>query len=397
MTDRPHLWDYRWVRDLLLILAVVILLCVLYSVREITIPILIGFGLAYVVNPIPTWTYRAWRWPRWFTTVLIMSVGMVIFLSLLLYLVPPLYMQAGMLKYNAVEFSSKLWANDLLPRLGTLAEEAAAESTGSVAPNTDIEPVGAPAAPTDDPVQAVLGTLANIDMSAVGGVVLASLGVGVGAVGVALGLLTYMVLAAVIIAACFFFFCWHFPRIIEWFRPFIPASERQRTLAILAKMDASVAAFIRGRLIQALVMGIILCAGWWLVGVPYWLLLGLLCGLLNLVPFVAAVGWIATVVLMTMHVWGATPQVTPAFLMSAIVWPSVVYFVAQLLDGWVVEPLVQGHATNLDPLTVLLAVIIGGSIAGLFGMLLAIPVAACSRILAIDVILPRLRAFAAER
>jgi predicted PurR-regulated permease PerM len=72
----------------------------------------------------------------------------------------------------------------------------------------------------------------------------------------------------------------------------------------------------------------------------------------------------------------------------------VVYLIAQLADGWLVEPVVQGKATNLDPLTVMLAVIIGGSLAGLLGMLLAIPFAACGKILAREVILPELRQFA---
>ncbi len=157
-------------------------------------------------------------------------------------------------------------------------------------------------------------------------------------------------------------------------------------------MDRSVSAFIRGRLMQALVMGVILSIGWWIAGVPYWLLLGMGCGLLNLVPFLAAVGWIVAITLATVdHL--STPA---AFNIMVLVWPTAVYLVAQGLDGWVIEPVVQGKATNLDPLTVLLAVLIGGSLAGLLGMLLAIPAAACIKILGHEVIVPRLREYTAK-
>ena len=79
-----------------------------------------------------------------------------------------------------------------------------------------------------------------------------------------------------------------------------------------------------------------------------------------------------------------------------VIFPTVVYLLAQALDGWVMEPIVQGRATNLDPLTVLLAVLIGGTLAGLLGMLAAIPVAACIKILGQEVMVPRLRRYAEQ-
>jgi len=82
---------------------------------------------------------------------------------------------------------------------------------------------------------------------------------------------------------------------------------------------------------------------------------------------------------------------------AVFVAPSLAYLVVQALDGWVVEPLVQGRATNLDPLSVLLAVLVGGALAGLAGMLVAIPVAACAKILGQEVVVPRLRELAGRQ
>ena len=162
-------------------------------------------------------------------------------------------------------------------------------------------------------------------------------------------------------------------------------------------MDRTIAAFVRGRLVPAVVMGVLLSVGWWLVGVPYWLLLGMLSGMLNLVPLVAAVGWLAAVLLALLHHLSnsAVPGVEAAetgFTIWVVLWPTVVYLAAQAVDGWIVEPIVQGKATDLDPLTVLLAVLIGGALAGLVGLIVAVPVAACIKILSQQVILPRIRA-----
>jgi predicted PurR-regulated permease PerM len=54
-------------------------------------------------------------------------------------------------------------------------------------------------------------------------------------------------------------------------------------------MDDAVGDFFRGRLLIALIMGILLSAGWFLTGVPYWFLLGMLTGLLNIVPYLSII------------------------------------------------------------------------------------------------------------
>ena len=67
----------------------------------------------------------------------------------------------------------------------------------------------------------------------------------------------------------------------------------------------------------------------------------------------------------------------------------------QLIEGYVLTPMIAGKATNLDPVTILVVVLAGGSIMGIYGMLLAIPVAACLKILCTDVLLPKVHAWTA--
>jgi len=425
MEKQPHLWDYRWVRDLMVILVIVLILWLLYTIRAVGAPIILGLGMAYVFNPVVTWAHVRIKWPRVLTTSVIMLVGLSILCCGILITTPPLIAQSKGVINTLRTFAEEKWV-DVAPRFNLLSGNAKAITDFVVGEDTEINDPPTEEAVDDEkpaevaevaqieteqeqpadesqaeeksqgapePLLMIVDELAKLNWTAVGRITAKSLGAGVGAVGSLINTTSYLVLAAVITAFCFFFFSWNFGPIIDWFKPLIPKSERERTFEIIRMMDRTVAAFIRGRLIQALVMGFVLSIGWWIAGVPYWLLLGMLCGFLNLIPYAASLGWILAVVLTVIYnLTGDT-----GFTVMAIVWPTVVYFIAQLLDGWVVEPFVQGQATDLDPLTVLLVVIIGGALAGLLGMLLAIPLAACVKILGREVIIPRLREFADSR
>lgn len=232
--------------------------------------------------------------------------------------------------------------------------------------------------------------LSEMDFTTVGSMLVQTFNYGLGVVGVTLSLGMYLALVMALLVLGFFFFSWKFDRIIHWFDSFIPQSKRPRILHILGKMDRAISAFVRGRLVQVSIITCVLCVGWAWVGVPYWLLLGVLGGMLNIVPYAAVVAWPIAILLMWIDTASGSSGATFTFT-QVFVWPSVVYIVAQGLDGWVVEPLVQGKATNLDPFSVLVAVIIGGSLLGILGTIIAVPTAACLKIFLEEVVLPHVR------
>jgi predicted PurR-regulated permease PerM len=399
MQDK-HLWEYKWVRDLAILLVVLLIVWAMYVTRSIMAPVVVGFGLAYVFNPLVKWAHDKHNMPHWGGALGVMGAAGLFVASLLLFVLPKLWEQGGMLVSSLHGY-----ARALIKAFGPQLEGATEAARARL--NQDTEQI--------------LAELRDIDFGMIRDALFKTLDIGVGAIGVvgeAVGVVTYLSLAAVVVSFCFFFFSWRFDQIVNWFKPLIPVGAQKRTYEVVGMMDECIAAIIRGRLIQSLVMGVILSIGWNIVGVPYWLLLGMGCGFLNLVPFAAAMGWIVAVALAVIdHISGSIAAQTAAHELalrsgdmlngesaeltlqislswSVLIWPTVVYAIAQLLDGWVVEPLVQGQATDLDPLTVLLVVLIGGSLAGLLGMLLAIPVAACVKILAREVILPQWREYA---
>lgn len=164
-------------------------------------------------------------------------------------------------------------------------------------------------------------------------------------------------------------------------------------MKILHRMDCAVGGFFRGRFIVALLMGGMLSIGWLITDVPYWFLLGIGTGLLSIIPYGATLGWPLAVLLKYLD---TTTGSTPSDLdwLAIAVWPSVVYGVVQLLEGWLLTPWIQSQSTELSAVSILIVVFIGGAVGGLLGLILAIPLAACVKILLQDVVLVRIRRWA---
>jgi predicted PurR-regulated permease PerM len=79
-----------------------------------------------------------------------------------------------------------------------------------------------------------------------------------------------------------------------------------------------------------------------------------------------------------------------------LVIPAIVNAFAQSLEDYVLTPLIQGQVTHLHPIAIMLAIIAGGSLAGLYGMILAVPIAACTKVMLSEVVGPRLRQWATD-
>ena len=379
------LWYRRWFQYLILSLLLILLVSLLlppllqliYMTRSVLLPAVIALAMAYIVNPLVRYANKRAGLPRQLSAGLLLLLAAVLIAGLLVYLLPRLIGQVEQLIRKIPDYADYI-VNKLnldMSALGRHIEHLARSTIGSTGPASD---------PSSQ----------SIDLGVIFSTILNWLDIGYEVVSSTIGLFSYLILAIVIICFCFFFFVWKFDPIVDWFAPFIPAAYRGKTFEVICKMDRTVSAFIRGRLIQAMVVMVVLSIGWAIAGVPYWLLLGILGGILNLIPYAAVFSWPVAVLLAWLD--SISPGQAAQFsIWGVLIWPTAVYFAAQLIDNWVVEPLVQGKATEMDPLTVMLVVLLGASIAGLLGMLLAIPVAACIKILAQEIALPKLRQLAA--
>jgi len=147
---------------------------------------------------------------------------------------------------------------------------------------------------------------------------------------------------------------------------------------MLGRMDHAVSAFVRGRLLIAVISAGAFALGWSLTGVPYALLLGLLTGLLTIVPYLSAVGWPIALLAKYIDFLSSSGSATWT---DIVLWPSVVFVIVAFAEGWMLTPWVQSETMEMSALTVLVAVLVGGTVGGALGMLLAIPVTACGKII----------------
>jgi predicted PurR-regulated permease PerM len=139
-------------------------------------------------------------------------------------------------------------------------------------------------------------------------------------------------------------------------------------------------------------LGVALSFGWFLTGIPYWFFLGMLTGLLNIVPYLSLITW--PVAILVKYLDTLTNDAAQGCFLAIVIWPSAVYLTVQFLDGWVLTPWIQREQTHLSALTILIVVFIGGALGGVWGMLFAIPAAASIKIVLEEVVLPRLSRWA---
>jgi predicted PurR-regulated permease PerM len=127
--------------------------------------------------------------------------------------------------------------------------------------------------------------------------------------------------------------------------------------------------FFRGQMLIGFILGVLLSIGFTLVGLKFGLLIGLVLGALNIVPYLGTIIGLATVVpLAFFQPGGGWPLLGLVLLVKTIV---------QLIESWVITPKVMGERTGLHPVTIIVAIFFWGTaFGGVLGMLLAIPLTA---------------------
>ena len=213
--------------------------------------------------------------------------------------------------------------------------------------------------------------------------------------GIALGVIE-LGLVVFLVPFYFFFFATAYPRVLEFARGLVPREHEETVFHLVGEMDRAVSGFVRGRLVISSILGAIFAIGWLIVGVPYSLALGLLVGVFCAVPYLSVIGVpIAIGLLVVDQV--SLPEADRYAWWGLLLWPTLVYMIGQSMDDWVLTPFIQGKATDLNPVAIVVAVLAGGTLAGLYGMLLAVPVAACVKIALRELLMPRIRAWADGR
>jgi predicted PurR-regulated permease PerM len=322
-----------------LVLATVLLLLLAYVTRQVLTWMVIATFFAIALHPAVTWLERRARWfKRWLATLVVFLVAFAFIGGLIAVFVIPLAREAAQFADNLPKIISDVRAGR--GPIGNLAERFHALDyiqTHATQLRGYVSGLGAP-------------TLAVLRSAATG----------------VAGVVTIFVLSYLMVLEA--------PKVVDGFLALFEERRAERIRRVSHDCAKTVTGYITGNLLISVICGLLTWAVLALTGVPFAALIGLFVGLADLIPLVGAT-------------LGAVVGVVAAFTQSVTAGIIVVIFfvVYQQLENHLLQPLIFSRTVQLNPLTVLVAILIGVELAGILGALLAIPVAGIIQIVARDI------------
>ena len=159
-------------------------------------------------------------------------------------------------------------------------------------------------------------------------------------------------------------------RVLRWLLLLAPAGSRDPARDLIQASEEKVGGYIRGVALLSLIVGVMALAAYLFMGLPFALLLAVLAGLLEAIPVIGpALGTVPAL------------MIALAVAPDKIVWVVLTHSVIQLLENYVLAPRVMRHTVGVNPVVTLLALLAFGSLLGLPGALMAIPMAAVLQLL----------------
>ena len=322
-----------------LVLATLLVLGLAYETRQVLTWIVIAVFFAVALHPAVSWLVRKVGWiKRWLATLIVYLLAVLFIAGLITVFVVPLVREGTQLA-------------DQLPKL--IADiQAGRGPVGGLAERFHVI----------DYVQSHTTQIRSY-VSQLGAPTLAALRGA--ATGVA-GLVTIFVLSYLMVLEA--------PKIVTGFLALFSEQRAERIRRVSHDCAKTITGYISGNLLISLICGLLTYGVLAILGIPFAGLIALFVGLADLIPLVGAT-------------LGAVAGVIAAFTHSVTAGIIVIVFfvIYQQLENHLLQPLIFARTVQLNPLTVLLAILVGVELAGILGALLAIPVAGIIQIVARDI------------
>lgn len=152
------------------------------------------------------------------------------------------------------------------------------------------------------------------------------------------------------------------------FKNMVPPKYRPITYKIGRDIQHSMNHYFRGQALVSFIVGILFCIGFWIIGLPMAIVLGLFIGLLNMVPYLQLISIVPAAILCL--VYTASGQGDFWTIAAAT---TAVYCIVQLIQDLFLTPKIMGKAMGLNPAIILLSLSVWGTLLGLIGMIIALP------------------------
>ncbi len=338
--------------------ALVFALWAVIALRGILTPFAIAFAIAYLLNPLVNWMellLKRWLgWARWLSpravaVGLLCLVVVAVLVLVVIVVVPTAYQQVRTTAAKVPDYARTVQA-----KVGPLVERLNLEYPTQVAQVRQELEKAAKAhaldvvAPTTRLIQAVFSSALSLFLALV-------------------NLLIIPIFAVYLL--------YDMNRIREGLRELVPHRYREYVYARTRAIDQVLSAFVRGQVTVCLILGTYYAVALTLCGVPMGLPIGFAIGFFNLVPYMSTTLGLPLALVLS---WLDDQS------WQALIAVAAVFFSGQIVEGNFITPRIVGQKLGLHAVVAMLAVIVGGTLFGFIGMLLAMPVTACLSVFWVD-------------
>jgi predicted PurR-regulated permease PerM len=313
-----------------------------YSVLHLLAPFLIAFLIAYILNPAVTRLGER-GFPRWASSLIAVALLIGVVVAVMLFVVPLAIQQFNGIIARATgiarDFSVFLQSGkifDFLAAYGVPVEKAREMINEQITPRLQNLLTGL--------FEGVFGFLSGVSS------------------------LALQLINVIIIPFLVFYLLMDFPVIMHRFLMFVPGDRRPRTGELARMVDGLMGRYFRGAITVAFLQGSISALGLWAIGVEYALVLGIMTGILNFIPYVGLLT--SLVVSSIVALFSGDP------VLVKVIGVVILFLSQKLLEATVLGPKIIGGQVGLHPVLLILCLLVFGFFLGFVGLLIAVPVTA---------------------
>lgn len=153
-----------------------------------------------------------------------------------------------------------------------------------------------------------------------------------------------------------------------------PERFRSDGLNLIKEIDHSLGNYIRGQLIVCIVVGVLAYIGFWMIGMPYAILLATFIGLTNIIPYFGPIIGVIPVVFIAL---------TESF--QLVILGLIVNFIVQIIEGNLLAPVIVGKTLHMHPVLIIFALIVGGELGGVIGLIISVPILTVLRVILLHI------------
>jgi len=335
--------------------------------KPVVIPLAVAGILSYLLDPVVTWLTRR-RFPRVWAVITVFATALLVIASLVLWVVPAIHHQADTFRDNLPAYTKSVQKlmKTTIDQARHLAELPMFKQKTPGAEQAD--PFNAAISEGVNQAITWLQDASGKLLSNSGALVEKGIG---GALGV-LGILLSLVLVPIFL----FFFLNDGPQIAAKWSNYLPLRAsplKSELVSLISEINAYLISFFRGQLLVSLIDGVIIGTSLLILGLDFAVLIGLMVGVLGLIPYAGMfISWIPAVII-------ATAQFGDWFHPLLV---TVIFIIGNQLDGLFIAPKIVGESVGLHPLTVIISVLAWSIVlGGLLGALLAVPLTATLKVL----------------